>query len=393
MDQTWANIRISEIADACVKCGQCLPQCPTYRLHGHEAQSPRGRLALLQHATQDEAPLDGSAAKALSQCLSCGQCERHCPLHLPFTEALDLHRSARAPSVSWSSRIIGSPWLLTMLMTWLRWLPKSLLRLLPHPELLVALQERSKAAPLTDSGPDGDHAAASTLCVLPGCVGTQWDRTTLNAIARIAHQRGMSPQVLPSLCCGGLARHQGRADTSDTLTSESRATLADRISTPLIQVDSGCRAAWQQILPQHRVLDAIEWIDSLNDLHFRRSTETIAIHWPCTATDRQRDALRRQVRRVPGLRWRELVDHAGCCGAGGDAFLREPAQSRSFLESWLADWSSAQEPIILSMNIGCSVHLAGSIESFRATMNTQAPSKTIIEHPAAFLARHLETVA
>ncbi|WP_448592750.1 4Fe-4S dicluster domain-containing protein, partial [Thermoflexus hugenholtzii] len=47
----WVALREGPDYEAlltCIRCARCLPVCPTYQETLHEAQSPRGRLALLR---------------------------------------------------------------------------------------------------------------------------------------------------------------------------------------------------------------------------------------------------------------------------------------------------------------------------------------------------------
>ena len=57
----------------CVHCGLCLPACPTYKLTGNEAASPRGRIYLMrafaEHRMEPAADTIGEIDRG---CLPCG---------------------------------------------------------------------------------------------------------------------------------------------------------------------------------------------------------------------------------------------------------------------------------------------------------------------------------
>src|SRR5690606_22740373 len=97
-----------DLAERCVRCAQCLPACPTYRLSGDEAESPRGRIALMLSASAGLVPTDESVVRHLGQCTQCGHCEPVCPADVPYRALIVAARTAtdaarRAP---WSARLL-----------------------------------------------------------------------------------------------------------------------------------------------------------------------------------------------------------------------------------------------------------------------------------------------
>jgi len=78
-----------EGVDRCVKCGLCLPYCPTYLVTRNEVDSPRGRLSLMAALAQDQLRADATLTTHLDQCLHCLRCQRACPAEVGYAGLID----------------------------------------------------------------------------------------------------------------------------------------------------------------------------------------------------------------------------------------------------------------------------------------------------------------
>lgn len=74
----------------CMRCGFCLPACPTYReTGGNEAASPRGRIALMKAVSDGMMAPDQDFEDQLSLCLGCRACEPACPSGVKYGHLLE----------------------------------------------------------------------------------------------------------------------------------------------------------------------------------------------------------------------------------------------------------------------------------------------------------------
>ena len=93
---------------ACVACGLCLPHCPTYRVTGLEAASPRGRIAAMLAVELRGAPIDATFTRVIDECVQCRGCEAACPSSVPFGRLMEGTRAARSPRCRPTGRPSGS---------------------------------------------------------------------------------------------------------------------------------------------------------------------------------------------------------------------------------------------------------------------------------------------
>ena len=74
----------------CMRCGFCLPSCPTYgQTNQYEAASPRGRIALMKGVVDGLIEPDESVEKQLNLCLGCRACEPVCPSGVKYGHLLE----------------------------------------------------------------------------------------------------------------------------------------------------------------------------------------------------------------------------------------------------------------------------------------------------------------
>ena len=86
--------------NTCVQCGLCLPHCPTFRVTGDEAMSPRGRIKLMREVQDGDAPLTDDVIRSFETCVQCRGCEPACPSGVPYGHLMEQTRETLAEATA-----------------------------------------------------------------------------------------------------------------------------------------------------------------------------------------------------------------------------------------------------------------------------------------------------
>ncbi len=365
------------LAERCVQCGLCLPACPTYGLDRLEAESPRGRIALVKAWAQASVPTTPAGDLHLDHCLGCRSCEAVCPAGVEYgallVQARSRQRERRPPG--WRQRLalglVARPRLLSRLLELYRRL---------HPVLPTALRPLPPPLAHTRQSPD-TRANGPRAAVFVGCVAGPYEAGLRDAVTRLCAAAGIAvTQPAGQTCCGSLHAHSGDTGRAQQLAAVNRRAFAG--AEPVLTLASGCHESLARSLAgEAQTVDAIEFLARhAGALRWRAGTERIALHLPCTQRNvvRSVPALRRLLAQVPGLTVIELDAGYGCCGAAGLQMLDDPSRAAQFREPLLQQLIQSKATRLLSANIGCRLHLAQA-----------APVP--VQHPLEFLAQRLDT--
>lgn len=346
------------LADRCVQCGLCLPACPTHRLERIEAESPRGRIALVRAWTDGTLAPTVNGDAHLDNCLGCRRCEAVCPARVEYgallVEARSRQRARRAPS--WRQRAIEAlaarPRILEHLLVVYRRLHRAL------PGVLRPLPRPPRAARV------GPTPGVDGVAVFIGCVARAYEPPVRDALARLCAAAGTPLAAPPAqTCCGALHAHAGDVAAADRLAARNRAAFAG--AARVLTLASGCHGAVAAALGSDRTVDALVHLAAHADrLAFAPRPERVALHAPCTlhAVPGALAATRRLLARVPDLEVVELDAGHGCCGAAGTHMLTDPTRAAAFRAPLVAALRASGATRLLSANIGCRLHLARAVD-------------------------------
>ena len=397
MPETERSRRIAALADACVKCGLCLPHCPTYALDAVETESPRGRIALAAGAAAGRLAASQQVRLHLDYCLGCMACERVCPVPVEYGALLAVTR-ALLPAAGRRPRVLLA---LLSRPRWLRagavlarftaarhWLPP-LAHMLPAAsalraaiDLLPVLPLRAQPSQITGSR---EVPPRGRVALFGGCVQGVFERDAQDALAVLLGAAGFRVMRIGSICCGALAAHTGDARRAETLAARAREAFADSGADTLLSATSGCLGTLRAALPQARIEDALAFLDAnAGGLRFRPLDAHAALHLPCTQVNvaRAGDAVRRLLARISGLRIDVLPTQGQCCGAAGSHMLEFPQRAAALRDRVLDALPRSAPQLLLTSNIGCHLHLAAGLR--------ECGAHVAIEHPLTLLARQLD---
>lgn len=389
--------------DICVKCGMCLPHCPTYGKTLDENESPRGRLALIQGWADGHLAATPRLLEHIDNCLLCRACEAVCPAQVPYGRLVDDFRQATAslrPVKPWAERAkfaavrtaLGSP---------------ALQRLAGPGRILLRATGLARATGMADleaglpparrhDAWHGRHPAQgreiARVALFLGCTAELADAETVESAIVLLNRLGVGVDVpAGQTCCGALALHGGDAAEAASLRRRNLEAFAATRYDAVLSLASGCGAVLSEypdagdfsgkVMDLCRFLAQCPWPE---DLTLRPWAAKVMVHAPCSLRHvlRSENHAPELLRRIPELRVSGLPKTTGCCGAAGAYMLERPQMAAALRADILTQAAADAPDCLATSNVGCAMHL-------RAGLKAMGLEGIEVLHPATLLRRRL----
>ncbi|MDP2878569.1 MAG: heterodisulfide reductase-related iron-sulfur binding cluster [Sulfuricella sp.] len=399
---------LADEAARCVACGLCLPHCPTYRKTLSEADSPRGRIALMQGVLERRIPANERFQAHIDLCLACRACENVCPNNVEYGRLINgvrgiVEKSRRRSVLQRLGRrmlvdgVATKPAVLRLaggaLRTWQAMAGKAGWMMRLGLARIATRLPQLRPQPVWQAVYPAMGKARGEVGLFLGCVARVTDVETLSASIFVLNRLGYMVHVPPRQgCCGAMHVGLGESEKASAFEGQNLQAFAGMNVEAVISTATGCGAALKNY-PQDfagRVRDISEflgeadgWGGGWEEAGIAPLAEKMAVHEPCLmrnvlhCQDKPYDLLRR----IPGATVVPLAGNDQCCGAAGTYFLTQPDMAASLLADKIEAVKASGARILATSNIGCAMHLAVGLKA--------AGIEIEVVHPITLLARQM----
>jgi glycolate oxidase iron-sulfur subunit len=383
----------------CVHCGLCANNCPTYRLWGQEADSPRGRIRQMALVDQGRLELGDAFVTHIDRCLNCRNCESVCPSGVEYGKILELARAQIEQKYKrpFASRVLRDlvyrqllpyPGRIAAAARGLKIYQRSGLAALARGSgilRLVGLQDREKLMPPIDSEfffnelgktfpARGERRAR--VAFFAGCVAQVTFSELNRATIRVLQANGCEV-VVPAgqVCCGALAAHAGVREIARDLARRNFDAFAGEEFDAIITNAAGCGSTLKeythlfgddnaaQARARQFTAKMRDVTEFLADLGMTAPLRTVPLRVTyqdsCHLVHGQkiREAPRELLRAIPGVEFVEMPLSEQCCGSAGVYNVTETETSLEILERKMECVAQTKATVIATANPGCILQL------------------------------------
>ncbi len=406
----------ADIIDDCVHCGFCLSACPTYLETGNELDSPRGRIYLMNAASNGEIPLEGSLVKHLDMCLGCLACEPACPSGVKYGSLIE---AGRAQIERRYERSSFDKFYKSMIFTLFPY-KQRLKLMLPLFYVYQKLGLRSlvqssgivgrispKLASMEEMLPEVESptfpkelpeviAAKGKqryrVAMLTGCVQSAFFSKTNEATARVLAENGCEVLVPQNQsCCGALSVHSGRLSEGRDFAKLTIKTFEELDVDAIVINSAGCGSTMKEygeILkddPEYadraqalseKTKDVMEFLFDIGlEGDLKKLDIKVTYQDACHIGHAQRikEQPREVIKQIPGLEFIEMPESDLCCGSAGIYNLVQPEMSQSLLERKMSNVRQNKVDYLVAGNPGCLLQIQKGIKNNGLNIKTAHP--------------------
>ncbi|MEK5233145.1 (Fe-S)-binding protein [Lysinibacillus sp. FSL K6-0232] len=400
----------------CMRCGFCLSSCPTYlHMEQDEAQSPRGRIALMKAVRDGLVPFDASIEHSFDLCLGCRACEPACPAGVQYGALIEQTREAvqevkRSSFVEKTTRNIVFDRLfveqknmeraVSLLhlyqKTGLQKVVRKIGFLNLFPKHLKTMEASlpavaKKVQPLKQA-----KSATMKVAFFTGCLMDTLYRETNDKTVSLLRMLGVEV-VIPDQqsCCGALHGHSGELKRGKQNLIHNVELFDSDDYTYIVNNAGGCGAFLKEY-EKHLSSDkryhekAIRFSEKTIDISsllvkagLLEYLATLPQQVKKTVVTYQDSCHLRNVNKVfneprmilqalPNVQFKELPSANTCCGSAGIYNLLQPALAGEILTTKMTTIKALEPAVVVTANPGCLLQIQAGIHKEQLGSSIQA---------------------